>query len=78
MFTTSITLPVAAPRAITRCRICGFSEIRTDEVVERGLLVLAECPRCEHRFTRPAAFAVQRVAGVRGRSETHEETASAA
>jgi hypothetical protein len=42
-----------------RCRVCGFSEVRTDEVVDRGLLWLAECPRCEHRWTerapRPAA-----------------------
>ncbi len=34
-----------------RCRICGFSEVRTDEVVDRGVIFLAECPRCEHRWT---------------------------
>ncbi len=34
-----------------RCCICGFSEVRTDEVVDRGLLFLAECPRCQHRWT---------------------------
>jgi ribosomal protein S27AE len=34
-----------------RCGICGFSEVRTDEVVDRGVLFLAECPRCEHRWT---------------------------
>ncbi len=34
-----------------RCYICGFSEVRTDEVVDRGVLFLAECPRCEHRWT---------------------------
>lgn len=34
-----------------RCSICGFSEVRTDEVVDRGVLFLAECPRCEHRWT---------------------------
>ena len=33
------------------CCICGFSEIRTDEVLDRGVLFLAECPRCEHRWT---------------------------
>jgi hypothetical protein len=33
------------------CCICGFSEVRTDEVVNRGVLFLAECPRCEHRWT---------------------------
>ena len=34
-----------------RCCICGFSEVRTDEVVDRGVIFLAECPRCEHRWT---------------------------
>jgi hypothetical protein len=34
-----------------RCLVCGFSEIRTDEVVDRGLVFLAECPRCQHRWT---------------------------
>ena len=36
-----------------RCHICGFSEVRTDEVVDRGVLFLAECPRCDHRWTSP-------------------------
>lgn len=36
-----------------RCCVCGFSEIRTDEVVDRGVLFLAECPRCDHRWTSP-------------------------
>ena len=34
-----------------RCLVCGFSEIRTDEVVDRGVVFLAECPRCQHRWT---------------------------
>jgi len=34
-----------------RCCICGFSEVRTDEVLDRGVLFLAECPRCDHRWT---------------------------
>jgi hypothetical protein len=41
-----------ATRTLSRCLVCGFRELRTDEVVERGLLLLAECPRCEHRFTQ--------------------------
>ena len=48
---------------VTRCRVCGFAELRTDEVAERDLL-LAECPRCEHRFTghvRPAVSGPTRV-----------------
>ena len=68
----------ASDRELTRCRICGFSEICTDEVVDRGLLALAECPRCEHRSTRSAASAVQRVAGLHGRRETNDEAANAA
>jgi hypothetical protein len=33
------------------CQRCGFSEIRTDEVVDGGVMYLAQCPRCEHRWT---------------------------
>lgn len=41
-------------RTLTRCRclVCGFSEVRTDEVFHRGLVLLHECPHCEHRWTR--------------------------
>jgi hypothetical protein len=50
-----------ALRTLTRCLVCGFAEVRTDEVVERGLLLLNECPRCDHRWTErgasPAALA---------------------
>ena len=35
----------------TRCPLCGFAEIRTDEVMNRGVVFLAECPRCENRWT---------------------------
>ena len=40
-----------------RCPVCGSAELGTDEVVDRGLLRLAECRRCEHRWTarEPAA-----------------------
>ncbi len=45
-----------ALRTVTRCLVCGFREIRTDEVVDRGIVLLAECPRCDHRWTeRPSA-----------------------
>ena len=40
-----------------RCGICGFSEVRTDEVVDRGVLFLAKCPRCDHRWTSPEPIA---------------------
>jgi len=42
---------IPALRTVTRCLVCGFAEVRTDEVVDRGLVLLAECGRCEHRWT---------------------------
>jgi hypothetical protein len=36
-----------------RCLVCSFTEIRTDEVVDRGVVLLHECPRCDHRWTEP-------------------------
>ena len=42
-------------RTVTRCLVCGFAELRTDTVVDRGLVLLSECPRCEHRSTRRVA-----------------------
>ena len=41
-------------RTLTRCLVCGSSEVRTDEVIDRGIVFLAECPRCEHRWTSHA------------------------
>ncbi len=47
----------AALRTVTRCLVCGFTEVRTDEVVDRGVVLLAECPRFDHRWTeRPTAW----------------------
>jgi len=57
-------------RPVQRCGVCGFAELRTDEVVDRGLVLLAECPRCEHRSTaalvasRPALAAARVVREV--------------
>lgn len=42
-------------RTLTRCLVCGSSEIRSDEVVDRGLVLLHECPRCDHRWTASAS-----------------------
>jgi hypothetical protein len=33
------------------CGVCGCVEIRTDEVFDRGLWRLAECRRCQSRWT---------------------------
>jgi len=54
-----------ALRTLTRCLVCGSREVRTDEVLERGVLLLNECPRCDHRWTErplaPAASAPREV-----------------
>jgi len=42
---------LSATRTLTRCLVCGSSEVRTDEVVDRGIVLLAECPRCQHLWT---------------------------
>ena len=64
-------------RTLVRCLVCGSSEVRTDEVVDRGLVFLAECPRCEHRWTSPtpleAPASVERLP-----ARTAQEVASAA
>lgn len=52
---------IAATRTLTRCLVCGFNEVHTDQVVDRGTVLLAECPRCDHRWTeRPLAMPVRR------------------
>ena len=50
----------AVLRTLTRCLVCGFAEVRTDEVIDRGLVLLAECPRCEHRWTSRLPLASER------------------
>lgn len=51
-----------ATRTLTRCLVCGFTEIRTDEVIDRGIVLLAECPRCRHQWTsRPSPGTPARV-----------------
>lgn len=69
-------------RNLTRCLVCGFTEVRTDEAVDRGLVFLAECPRCEHRWTSPAPRwekpAVAGPVGVRSAAQAIREVVSAA
>jgi hypothetical protein len=39
---------------LPRCGVCGCDRIRTDVVdpgADRAPLLLAECPRCDHRWT---------------------------
>ena len=58
------TIP-SAERTVIRCLVCGSNEVRTDEVIDRGLVLLSECPRCDHRWTarlpKPSAAAVRPV-----------------
>jgi len=45
-------IPLGAAFALPACcSVCGSHEIATDEVHERGLLLLSECRRCENRWT---------------------------
>ena len=59
-----------ALRTLRRCLVCGSSEVRTDEVVDRGILLLGECPRCEHRWTeRPLLRALPDAADAAAEEE---------
>ncbi len=42
--------PPPLPTGIT-CRVCASLEVRVDEVLEHGVLALAECARCDFRWT---------------------------
>jgi hypothetical protein len=70
----------SAERTVTRCLVCGSREVRTDEVVDRGFLILAECPRCDHRWTdrAPDGAARARAQSVRPALRVVREVASAA
>jgi len=49
--------PLRPLRTVSRCQVCGFTEVWTDEVLDHGVVLLAECPRCQHRWTqRPALW----------------------
>jgi hypothetical protein len=45
-----------AIRAAT-CPVCGSREVRCDAVEHGGWIELAECPRCDHRWTQQLAEA---------------------
>ncbi len=42
-------------RAAVCCRVCGGHEVVQDEVSDRGVFCLAQCLRCEHRWTERGA-----------------------
>ena len=61
------TVPSPVPAAIP-CQVCGSHEVRVDEVLERGVLALAECARCDFRWTwRPQRVSVVRRSRVEER-----------
>ena len=63
-------------RMLTRCLVCGFAEVRTDEVVDGGVLFLTRCPRCDHRTTERAPTSRPTLLAVRA-PERAEEIAAA-
>ena len=62
-------------RTLTRCLVCGFAEVRTDEVVDGGVVFLTRCPRCDHRTTERAP--TSRAALLAVRPVPREEGAAA-
>jgi hypothetical protein len=66
-------------RASRRCPVCGSSELRTDAVVDGGWLLLAECARCDRRWTASGEpGAAPHVARVRPARCSPREAVSAA
>ena len=58
---------IQLPRALrtqTRCLVCGFAEVETDALQDRVLVLLAECPRCDHRWTERADTALPSVSAA--------------
>jgi len=72
------SFPRRVDRTLARCGVCGFSEVRTDEVVDRGMILLAECPRCEHRWTERVVPQAPAMRPVASRRSDRGEVATAA
>lgn len=69
-------LPI--PASGVRCRVCGCDDVHTDEVVDGEVLCLAECPRCDHRWTTRAPRPRMRSVASRAAQPAPREVASAA
>jgi hypothetical protein len=63
-------------RTLTRCLVCGFAEVRTDEVLDGGVVFLTRCPRCDHRTAERAPTSRPALLAVRA-PEREEEIAAA-
>jgi hypothetical protein len=68
-------IPTLLPPSV-RCGVCGCNEVATDEVMDGEALFLAECPRCDHRWTSRAPHA--RVRKVAHGAAPAQEAATAA
>ena len=67
------------PSAGVRCRVCGCAEVQTDEANDGEALFLAECPRCDHRWTQALREPPALVrAAVRAGAVVRPEVANAA
>ncbi len=73
--TTALSM---ATRTLIRCLVCGSSEVRTDEVHHRGVLLLADCPRCQHRWTEESVPALPASAQLLRTERGRREVAAAA
>lgn len=66
------------------CLLCGCPDVHSDEVVDRGVLLLGECPRCDHRWifrmsdTEAEELAARSEAPSRPRPARHREMPTAA
>ena len=58
-----------ANRTRMSCLVCGSTEVRTDEVIDHGVVLLAECPRCQHLWTERASNLGRRVEAVGNAAE---------
>jgi hypothetical protein len=58
------------------CQVCGSKAIQHDEVFDTGRLILSECRRCQHRWTRASPIPVASQ-GIRMRRASATEVAIA-
>jgi len=61
------------------CAVCGSQDVQSDAVEHGGWLLLAECPRCDHRWTQALREPPALVrAAVRAGAVVRPEVANAA
>jgi len=60
------------------CPVCGAREVESDAVEHGGWLLLAECPRCDHRWTQALREPPALVRAAMRVREVQPEVASAA